>query len=102
MKTDHNWQEYFSIAEQDKPFADKLADYSNIAMRQLDADRFYEFCDRHLGHLDEVAHEFFGGDILRDAIRQKVEALYPEHELDEFTELFWTRIQNWRETEGLA
>lgn len=102
MKTDHNWQDYFAIAEQDKPFADKLSDYSNLAMRQFDAENFYEFCDRHLGHLDEVAHEFFGGDIVRDAIRQKVEALYPEHELDEFTELFWTRIQNWRETESLA
>jgi hypothetical protein len=29
-----------------------------------------------------------------------VEALYPAHEHDEFTELFWTRIQYWRQQQG--
>jgi hypothetical protein len=47
-----------------------------------------------------VAHAFFGSDTVRDAIRQKVEALYPEHEQDEFTELFWNRIQEWRRLEA--
>jgi hypothetical protein len=37
---------------------------------------------------------------VRDAVRQKVEALYPAHEVDEFTELFWSRIQDWRRLEG--
>jgi hypothetical protein len=53
-----------------------------------------------LSHLDEVALEFFGTDTVRDAIRQKVEALFPAHEIDEFTELFWRRIQDWRATDG--
>ena len=30
----------------------------------------------------------------------KVEALFPEHEHDEFTELFWNRIQECRRQEG--
>jgi hypothetical protein len=29
-------------------------------------------------------------------VRQKVTALYPDHEIEEFTELFWGRIQQWR------
>ena len=28
---------------------------------------------------------------------QKVEAIFPEHEWDEFAEHFWDRIQTWRE-----
>ena len=32
----------------------------------------------------------------RDAIMQKVAALFPAHEIDEFTELFWQRIREWR------
>jgi hypothetical protein len=71
-----------------------------IAQDRFEADRFYEFCDAHLGHLDEVALEFFGSDAVRDAIRQKVEALFPAHEIDAFTELFWQRVQDWRATEG--
>ena len=37
-----------------------------------------------------------------DAIREKVTALFPEHEIETFTEHFWTLIQRWREEEGKA
>ena len=100
MNTNLNWHEYFRIADEDKPFEEKLADYLLIAQDRFEADRFYEFCEKHLGHLDEVALEFFGSDTVRDAVRQKVEALFPAHEIDEFTELFWQRIQQWRVTDG--
>ena len=33
-------------------------------------------------------------------MRQKVAAVFPPHEIEEFTELFWGRIQQWREDEG--
>ena len=36
----------------------------------------------------------------RDAVRHKVEALFPAHEVDEFTELFFSRIQRWRERDA--
>ena len=32
----------------------------------------------------------------KDAVRQKVTALFPAHEIERFTELFWERIQQWR------
>ena len=66
---------------------------------RFDAARFEEFCDAHLAHLDEVAWEFFGSDRAKDAVRQKVAALFPAHEVEQFTELFWGRIQFWRKTE---
>ncbi len=102
MNLDLNWSEYFRIADQDRPFEEKLAAYAEIAMQRFNADEFYEFRDKHLGHLDEVALEFFGGDEVHDAVRQKVEALYPKHEVDEFTELFWNRIQDWRRSGNAA
>ncbi|MBT8136592.1 MAG: hypothetical protein KJO54_06230 [Gammaproteobacteria bacterium] len=97
-----NWQQYFAIAAEDKPFEDKLADYSRLAMAHFEYDRFGEFCEKHLGDLDEVALEFFGSDAAYDAVRQKVEALYPEHEVEEFTQLFWDRIQQWRQQDSAA
>ena len=102
MKTNLDWQDYFDIADQDLPFEEKLARYVGIARARFEIDRFEEFCDRHLGHLDEVALDFFGSETAADAIRQKVQALYPEHEIDEFTELFWNRIQQWRRIESEA
>ena len=100
LNTNLDWREYFRIADEDKPFEDKLAGYVKIARKRFDAERFEEFCAKHLGHLDELAVEFFGSDKAHDAVRQKVTALYPEHEVDEFTELFWNRIQDWRRQQG--
>lgn len=96
MHANLNWGKYFEIAAEDKPFEEKLAEYAALALDYFEVDRFNEFCDEHLGHLDGVADEFFGSDLARDAIRKKVTALYPEHEIDDFTELFWERIQKWR------
>ena len=97
MHANLNWRKYMRIADTDMPFEDKLAEYSRLALEYFDFERFNEFCEQHLSHLDEVAHEFFGSEVVHDAIRQKVESLYPEHEFDQFTELFWDRIQHWRE-----
>ncbi len=49
-----------------------------------------------------VADEFFGTEQARDAVRQKVAALFPAHEVEEFTELFCRRIQKWRADEARA
>ena len=54
------------------------------------------------GRLHEVAYDFFGTNEAREAVRKKVTALYPPHEIDQFTELFFGRIQKWREQEGKA
>ncbi len=62
----------------------------------LDAEPFAEFEAQHLGHLDEVVWEFFATEEARSAVRQKVAALYPAHEVERFTNLFWDRIQTWR------
>jgi hypothetical protein len=97
-----NWEPYFAIAEEDLPLREKLKRYAGIAHQRFETDRFHEFCDQHLSHLDEVAWEFFGSDIARDAVRQKVESLYPDQEVDEFEELFWGRIQSWRDQHALA
>ncbi len=51
-------------------------------------------------HLDEVAWEFFGSPVAKDAVRQKVAALFPAHEVEQFTEHFWGLIQFWRKTES--
>ncbi|MEO1202286.1 MAG: hypothetical protein AAFX10_06245 [Pseudomonadota bacterium] len=96
MHANLNWKDYFAIAEKDLPFEDKLEQYAKLAENYFQVEEFEAFCEKHLGHLDEVAHAFFGSGVVHDAIRQKVEALYPEHEWDEFTQLFWDRIQAWR------
>jgi hypothetical protein len=99
MRKTLDWDAYFEIAERNLPYRERVAEYARITRQRMEADRFEEFCARHLAHLDEIAWEFFGSDLARQAVRKKVSALFPEHEVEQFTDLFWTRIQAWRQDE---
>ena len=97
MRLNLDWQPFFDIADEDAPFEDKLARYAKLARKHFETDRFEEFCENELAHLDEIHWNYFGDDRAKAAIRKKVEALFPEHEWDEFTEHFWAQIQKWRD-----
>lgn len=100
MRRTLDWDAYYAIANEDAPYPEKLARYAEIAADRFETERFEEFCATHLAHLDEEAYAYFGTDDAKRAVRRKVEALYPEHERESFTELFWGRIQKWRAEEG--
>jgi hypothetical protein len=95
-----DWQPFLEVADTDASFPEKLARYSAIAEERLDTAGFEAFREEHLGPLEEVAWEYFGGDEARNAVRKKVAALYPAHEVDEFTDRFWAAIQTWRAEES--
>lgn len=98
-----DWAPFYAIAEErERPYRERLAAYAQIARERFEHERFEEFCQTHLSHLDEVAWDFFGTELARTAVRKKVEALYPRHEVEAFTELFWQRIQAWRADESGA
>jgi hypothetical protein len=96
MRRNLDWGPYYEVAKSDRNYAEKLDAYAAIADERFETARFEEFCATHLSHLDDVANEFFGSAEARDAVMQKVAALFPAHEIDTFTELFWQRIQEWR------
>jgi hypothetical protein len=92
-----DWEPFYEIAaHKDITYRERLRAYARIAEQRFETDRFHEFCDKHLGHLDEVAWEFFATPTAKAAVREKTAALFPAHEVEPFTELFWKRIQEWR------
>jgi hypothetical protein len=91
-----DWDPFYAVAARDLPYRERLREYAKIAEQRFDLARFEEFCATHLAHLDEVAWEFFATPAAREAVRKKVAALFPAHEVESFTELFWRRIQAWR------
>ena len=96
MRRTPDWEPFLDIARLELSYEDKLDRYAALADQLLARDEFEEFSARHLKHLDEVADEFFGTPEAKDAVKQKVAALFPPHEIEKFTELFWSRIQAWR------
>ena len=102
MRQTLDWEPYYEVARQELPYREKLSRYAAIARQRLEADRFADFCAEHLAHLDEVADEFFASKECREAVRLKVEALYPPHEVEPFTDLFFSRIQRWRSEQAAS
>lgn len=96
MRRTLDWQPFYDIAAMDLSFEDKLFRYAAIADERMGRNEFEEFCAKHLSHLDDVADTFFASPEAKDAVRQKTAALFPAHEVERFSELFWQRIQTWR------
>ena len=94
-----DWAPYYAVRERNLPYREQLREYGKLADQHFDTPRFLEFCDVHLAQLDEVAWEFFGSAQAKDAVRLKVEALFPAHEVEQFTEHFWGLLQFWRKTD---
>ena len=97
-----NWQPFFDVADTDATYLEKLDGYAKLAEAHFDTEAFETFCDEHLGPLEEIAWEYFGSEDAKSAVRQKVTALYPEDEIEEFTERFWAAIQVWRVEDSSA
>jgi hypothetical protein len=99
MRMNLDWSPYYAIRKMNLPYREALAAYADVGRKRFDKDRFEEFCHRHMSELDEIAWEFFGTETAKHAVRLKVQALFPEHEHERFTEHFWERIQMWRRDE---
>jgi hypothetical protein len=99
MRRNLDWEPYEAVRRRDLPYRERLRAYAAIAHERFETERFEEFCSEHLGHLDEVALEFFASEVARDAIHKKVTVMFPPHEVEQFTEHFWGLIQFWRKTE---
>ncbi|HEY4219998.1 MAG TPA: hypothetical protein VGO62_01620, partial [Myxococcota bacterium] len=93
FKKNLDWEPFYEVSRTDAPYKDKLKAYAKLAAARLDTARFEEFCGKHLANLDEVADQFFTTPRAKEAVRLKVAALFPAHEVEMFTELFWNRIQ---------
>jgi hypothetical protein len=98
LQTD--WRPYLAIATEGGTFDEKLERYDALARAHFDTERFEAFCAQHLSQLDDIALDYFGTDEFRQAVRAKVAALYPKHEIEPFTDHFFGLVQFWRKTEA--
>jgi hypothetical protein len=100
VRVNPNWEPYFQVADQELSFEEKLERYDALARAYFDTGRFEEFRATHLRHLDEVCVEFFQTARAKEIFRSKVAALFPKHEIDEFTEHFYGLVQLWCKSES--
>jgi hypothetical protein len=96
QSVDLDTEEYFAIADRaDLSYEEKLAGYRRIADRQLEVDRYREFCDRHLGHIDELSVAWVESPEFDRIIVETVRTTFPAHEHDQFIAHFRGLLAAW-------
>jgi hypothetical protein len=100
---DLNTGAYFEIADREGlSYAEKLSAYRRLADRQLDVERYQEFCTRHLAHVDEICVEWVEGDDFDRLLIDTVVSTYPAHEREMFLAHFRGLLQLWAHDQHVA
>jgi hypothetical protein len=93
---DLNTEAYFAIADRaDLTYEEKLASYRVLADRQLEVERYREFCDRHLAHVDEVSVAWVESPEFDRIIVDTVRNTFPAHEHEQFIAHFRGLLAAW-------
>ena len=96
QSVDLDTEEYFAIADRaDLSYSEKLAGYRQIADRQLEVDRYREFCERHLAHIDELSVAWVESPEFDRIIVDTVRNTFPEHEHEQFIAHFRGLLAAW-------
>jgi hypothetical protein len=87
---------YFEVADRDDlSYEDKLEAYRRLADEHFDVERYRDFCESRLGHLDDVVLEWVSGPDFDRLLVETVRATYPEHEHGRFVDHFRGLLGLW-------
>jgi hypothetical protein len=100
VRLDIDTRRYFEIADRvDLPYAEKLTAYRGLADAHFDVERYRDFCDSRLRHLDEVVLDWVTSPDFDRLLRETVRATYPAHEHEMFVEHFRGLLALWARDE---
>jgi hypothetical protein len=87
---------WFAVADRDDlSYPDKLAAYRRLADKHFETDRYREFCDANLGHLDDIVYEYVQGPDFDRLLVDTVRTTYPAAEHDTFIAHFRGLLALW-------
>jgi hypothetical protein len=96
MLVNQNSRDYFEFGDRDDlTYDEKLAAYRKLADDYFQVDAYQEFCDTHLAHLPEIAHEWFGSPEFDAVLVQTVRETFPAHEQEHFVEHYRGLLGAW-------
>ena len=76
-------------------YDEKLAEYRRLSDLYFQRDDYEEFCDQHLGAIDEVMLDYVRGPDFDNLLVTTVRATFPEHEQDKFVEHYRGLLKAW-------
>jgi hypothetical protein len=95
-RLDLDMRRYFEIGDrEDLSYEQKLAGYRELADEYFEVDRYREFCDRSLAHVDELVLEWIDSRDFDRLLEQTVRTTYPGHEQERFLAHFRGLVGQW-------
>jgi hypothetical protein len=85
LRLDQDTRRWFDVGDrEDLTYEEKLGEYARMADEHFEADRYREFCDRHLSHVDTEMAAYLSSDDFDRLLVNVVTATFPPHEHDHF------------------
>jgi hypothetical protein len=87
---------WFAVGDrEDLSYEEKLDAYRELCAAYFEADRYREFCDGPVAHVDELVHEWVGSADFDRLLVDTVVATYPAHEREQFVAHFRGLVGLW-------
>ena len=98
---DLDTRRYFEIADrEDLSYAEKLMAYRALADAYFEVDRYRDFCDSRLPHVDELVLDWITSTQFDRLLVDTVRSTYPAHEREQFIGHFRGLIGQWVRERG--
>lgn len=93
---DLHTERFFEIADDPSlSYEAKLDEYAELADQYFETDKYWAFCNEHLGHLDAAVLEWVRSDAFDHLLVRTVQGMYPPHEHDMFLAHFRGLTKAW-------
>jgi hypothetical protein len=100
-RLDLDTRRYFEIGDrEDLSYTEKLAAYRELADAYFEVDRYRDFCDSRLPHVDELVLEWITSAEFDRLLVDTVRTTYPVHEHERFIGHFRGLIGQWVRERG--
>ena len=101
MPIDQDTRRYFDIGDRtDLTYAEKLVEYRRLTDEYFDVAAYDEFCEEHLGAVDEAMVDFVASSDFDRILVATMRATFPVHEQEEFTSHYRGLLGAWVTDQG--
>jgi hypothetical protein len=95
-RLDLDTRRYFEIGDrEDLTYEEKLAAYRKLADEYFEVERYRDFCDSRLAHVDEMVYDWVASPDFDKLLIDTVVSTYPAHEHERFAAHFRGLVGLW-------
>jgi hypothetical protein len=102
MRVELDPRPWFEIGDSDRSYEAKLAEYRRLADDYFEVEAYEEFCDAHLGDLDETLVEYVESPDFDSVLVETVRRAFPPHEHEKFVAHYRGLLAAWASDQHAA